>query len=59
MGKKKNTKSRMCLSCGKCPAEPADECPYSVAAGFPNGDGKYKICTCCEDCRYDCAMASA
>lgn len=59
MAKKKNTKStRMCPSCGENPAEIADECPYSVAQGFPNRDGKYKMCRCCEDCRYDCAMAA-
>ena len=49
--KRKDKEEKMC-KCGKNPAEEPHTCPYAEEIG---GDSE-TLCTCCEDCRYECAM---
>jgi len=42
---------KMC-KCRKNPAAEPHTCPYAEEI---NGDSE-TLCTCCEDCQYECAM---
>jgi len=49
--KREDKEEKMC-KCGRNPAEEPHTCPYSEEIG---GNSE-TLCTCCEDCRHECAM---